>query len=396
MKILVLDADDGHATQLVRGLEERACEVVREQSGVTGLVRAVSERFDAVVVAADLPESNGFRVCSRIKKDASVESSLVFLMGTHATAQFDSHRRLPTRADGYLQQPVHAEALLAQIVAACSGRSEPAVRHKGGTLAALRGAIAARDRADPPVLSGVIAADTPPDAEAAPADAPQGPDPVEKTLAMLKRELTDALESAAELKTELVVARSRSRAVEQLLTDRERDLAEVDRRATSARSEREATDRRIEDLEKRLQGAEESLEEALSLLADKTQTETGARAALARLRDEMAEKHRAEVEAVEERWSAQLDGFMKDVENTVAGWREAQGRAERRVRALLKANRELDERLARATSELETLRSRLAEGNLSPTGEEAQSSEHAPADDRVIAIDRPADESNAS
>ena len=248
MRVLLLEDDQSHGSVLARELAERGCEVVSETDGATGLVRAVSEPFDAVVVSADMPGMNGFRVCSRIKQDAATRAVRVLLVGTDA--QFDAHRKLPTRADAYFERPVrvddvmNAVALLGAPVSFHSDKPNDLpsqVRRKSGTAFA--------------TLKGTLA------------NVPTQP------------RLREAPTESA-LVTDLVVAKSRARALEQLLQERQAMVTELERAHHGARLDRELALRRAEEIGKKLSATEASLEEALTLLRERGQNEAEARAAL--------------------------------------------------------------------------------------------------------------------
>ncbi len=114
-KVLLLEEDPTFASELQTGLRGLGCEVVLLRDGRTGLARAVSDRFDVILLSAELPHMNGFRLCNRIKKDANAKKVPLFLMGTTASAEFEAHQRLPTRAESYFQKPVVFAELVARM-----------------------------------------------------------------------------------------------------------------------------------------------------------------------------------------------------------------------------------------------------------------------------------------
>lgn len=248
MRVLLLEDDQTHGSVLARELVERGCDVVSETDGATGLVRAVSEPFDAVVVSAEMPGMNGFRVCSRIKQDMGTRAVRVLLVGTDA--QFDAHRKLPTRADAYFERPVRVDDVMnavALLGAPSSFQSDKPndlpsqVRRRSGTAFA--------------TLKGTLA------------NAPAQP--------RLREVPTESA-----LVTDLVVAKSRARALEQLLQERQSMVTELERAHHGARLDRELAMRRADEIAKKLEATEASLEEALTLLRERGQNEAEARAAL--------------------------------------------------------------------------------------------------------------------
>src|SRR5580765_4269268 len=102
-KVLLLEEDPTLATELQRRLKELGCEVTLLGDGRTGLARAVSDRFDLILLSAELPGMNGFRVCNRIKKDQRANAVPLFLMGATAAHEFKAHEQLPTHAESYFQ-----------------------------------------------------------------------------------------------------------------------------------------------------------------------------------------------------------------------------------------------------------------------------------------------------
>lgn len=104
------------AAHLRTGLVGLGYEVTLLRNGGEGLARAVTEPvpFDLVLVSAELPGANGFRICNRLKKDENLRATPVFLMSRDADGASE-HGRLPTRADRYFVKPVVIDELGAQI-----------------------------------------------------------------------------------------------------------------------------------------------------------------------------------------------------------------------------------------------------------------------------------------
>ena len=105
-RILVVEEDPTLGSELKEALEALGCDVVVVRDGPKGLARAVSDHFDAILLAAELPRMNGFRVCKRIREDPRVRATPLFLMGDANTAQLAAHDKLPSRADVYLTKPI--------------------------------------------------------------------------------------------------------------------------------------------------------------------------------------------------------------------------------------------------------------------------------------------------
>ena len=72
-KVLLVEADATAGADLRDALVARGYVVTLTRDGALGLTRAVTERFDAIVVAAELPGINGFRICLLYTSDAADE-----------------------------------------------------------------------------------------------------------------------------------------------------------------------------------------------------------------------------------------------------------------------------------------------------------------------------------
>src|SRR5579871_611914 len=115
-RVLLLDDDEQFVADAQAALSGAGCEVTSLPSGDAGLARAVTDRFDVVVVSAELRGVNGFRLCNRMKKDQRVQAVPVLLLaGAASAAGVEGHRQLPTRADVYLMKPLEMSELLAQV-----------------------------------------------------------------------------------------------------------------------------------------------------------------------------------------------------------------------------------------------------------------------------------------
>src|SRR5208283_3355171 len=126
LRVLLLDDDAPFVAEAQASLEGIGCEVTSLRSGDSGLARAVTDRFDLVIVSAELPNVNGFRLCNRMKKDPAVRGVPVFVLTTAASAaSAEGHRQLPTRADVYLQKPVVMTEFVAQVRARASAPRAP-------------------------------------------------------------------------------------------------------------------------------------------------------------------------------------------------------------------------------------------------------------------------------
>lgn len=111
--ILLIDGDDGFAREVAAGMEPRGLRVVSTTSSADGLDLARAARPDLIVVNVELTPTNGWSVCTKLKKDDELKSIPVVLTSSTSTPDtFEKHRKLRTRADEYLLKPYSAADLL--------------------------------------------------------------------------------------------------------------------------------------------------------------------------------------------------------------------------------------------------------------------------------------------
>ena len=119
LRVLLLDDDASFVAEAQASLEGIGCEVTSLRSGDSGLARATTDRFDLVVVSAELPSVNGFRLLQP-HEEGPGRAGGAGVRADHGCvgAGAEGHRQLATRADVYLQKPV--------VMAELSRKSAPA------------------------------------------------------------------------------------------------------------------------------------------------------------------------------------------------------------------------------------------------------------------------------
>lgn len=132
--ILIIDGDDGFARSLGAEAEARGFAALTTGSSADGLELARSHRPDLIVVNVELTPTNGWSVCTRLKKDDELAHIPVILTSSTSTPDtFEKHRRLRTRADEYFLKPYSAGELL-RTASALLGIPESAPESSGEDL----------------------------------------------------------------------------------------------------------------------------------------------------------------------------------------------------------------------------------------------------------------------
>ena len=114
MTILVVEDNLKLAANLRRLLELEGHAVAVAQDGEEGLRRALSERFDCIVLDLNLPKLDGLAVC-RALRTGDDPAPVPILMLTARSAKRDVVLGLDIGADDYLAKPFDIDELLARV-----------------------------------------------------------------------------------------------------------------------------------------------------------------------------------------------------------------------------------------------------------------------------------------
>ena len=112
-KILIIEDEVAIADLEKDYLELSGFEVTIENAGDTGLDRALSEKFDLVVLDLMLPGMDGFEVCKKIRE----EKDIPILMVSAKKDDIDKIRGLGLGADDYMTKPFSPSELVARVKA---------------------------------------------------------------------------------------------------------------------------------------------------------------------------------------------------------------------------------------------------------------------------------------
>lgn len=112
MHVLVIDDEVALADAVRDGLVAEGFSVEVCNDGATGLQRAVSGTFDAIVLDLLLPGMNGYKVCQSLR-DAGVSTPVLML--TAKSGEWDLSDGLEAGADDYLTKPFSFVVLTARL-----------------------------------------------------------------------------------------------------------------------------------------------------------------------------------------------------------------------------------------------------------------------------------------
>lgn len=103
-RILVIEDQPDVRNLLVVALTNAGCEVMAAQTGIEGLRLAEDGKFDLITLDVDLPEMDGFEICSRLKNHTELrQTPVVFVTGRFAGEDVRRGRELG--AADYITKP---------------------------------------------------------------------------------------------------------------------------------------------------------------------------------------------------------------------------------------------------------------------------------------------------
>jgi DNA-binding response OmpR family regulator len=129
-RILLIDSDESFVQGLATAASANGFLASTATNSERGVQLALRENPDLIVVCVEAQPTNGYMICTRLKKDERLKSIPVILTSANATPDsFDKHKKLKTRAEEYLIKPFGARAFL-QMAARLLGGHAPEVEEQ--------------------------------------------------------------------------------------------------------------------------------------------------------------------------------------------------------------------------------------------------------------------------
>lgn len=129
-RILIVEDEEKIGRFLELELQHEGYEVEKAISGRDGLEKALTGKFDLMVLDVMLPELNGFEVLRRLRKN----SDMPVIMLTARDAVMDKVAGLDGGADDYMTKPFAIEELLARIRLILKKRNGANAKNEGDLL----------------------------------------------------------------------------------------------------------------------------------------------------------------------------------------------------------------------------------------------------------------------
>jgi DNA-binding response OmpR family regulator len=112
MRILIVEDEKGIADFLQQGLEEESYTVDVAHAGNDGLAKALSGKYDLLILDWMLPEKSGIEICTQFRKEFK-ETPIIFLTAKDTLRETISG--LQAGANDYIKKPFDFEELLERV-----------------------------------------------------------------------------------------------------------------------------------------------------------------------------------------------------------------------------------------------------------------------------------------
>lgn len=115
--ILVFESDPSFARELQYGFGRKGATVHIATDGRDAMQKATGIAPDLIILSAELNDANGFLLCKELKKHEALQATPIILTSSDpdAEAVFAQHRKLRTRANGYVKAPSPFDAVWQEV-----------------------------------------------------------------------------------------------------------------------------------------------------------------------------------------------------------------------------------------------------------------------------------------
>lgn len=125
-KILFIEHEKDFATSLAAVLSDGQHRFFFVEQGKTAFDEAVQIRPDLIILRAELPDSSGYSLCTRIGKSHELGQVPILLLSSEATDEaIEKHRKGKHPADEYLIMPFDMEEFRKRVNALIGVESSP-------------------------------------------------------------------------------------------------------------------------------------------------------------------------------------------------------------------------------------------------------------------------------
>ena len=113
-RVLVIEDNPDNMELMTFILEQNGYAAIRAENGMQGVVKALSEGPDFVLLDIQLPDIMGTEVLERIRKGETSGRMPIIAVTSHAMAG-DREKLLSAGCDGYIEKPIDPMLVMEQI-----------------------------------------------------------------------------------------------------------------------------------------------------------------------------------------------------------------------------------------------------------------------------------------
>lgn len=113
-RILVIEDQPDVRNLLKLALTRAGCDVATAATGMEGLQLAETGKFDLITLDVDLPDVNGFEICSRLRNHAELRDTPVVLV-TGRFSEEDIRRGREVGATDYISKPFDLASFISRL-----------------------------------------------------------------------------------------------------------------------------------------------------------------------------------------------------------------------------------------------------------------------------------------
>lgn len=124
-RILIIEDDPSVQDVLGQLLVRDGLEVLSAGDGAGGVRLAIAENPDLILLDVNLPDMDGFEVCTRLKAEPRTRHIPVVILTAEAREVGQRVRGLESGADDYLFKPISGKVLVARILSILKVANKP-------------------------------------------------------------------------------------------------------------------------------------------------------------------------------------------------------------------------------------------------------------------------------
>jgi DNA-binding response OmpR family regulator len=121
MEVLIIEADTPLAMMMASLLTATGCDVQVARTGEMGMELALEKEFGLIVLNVDLPDTNGFEICSELKQRHFTRHTPIVFVSWRSSLE-DQQHGLDLGAADYITKPFDTSDFVQRILSCAKKR----------------------------------------------------------------------------------------------------------------------------------------------------------------------------------------------------------------------------------------------------------------------------------